>query len=100
MKFFSALHQTQMRLRPPKKISTPYGGRISFIMPGKNRLMIHLKDKQKIRVRKRWSQVSSIFILIQICNSPVQMKLFKFIFCYLNSGYDINRLHIFFFQFL
>ncbi|MCP9263865.1 Chitin synthase 1 [Dirofilaria immitis] len=43
----SALHQTDMRLRPPKKISTPYGGRLNYIMPGKNRLMIHLKDKQK-----------------------------------------------------
>ncbi|EJD73888.1 chitin synthase [Loa loa] len=60
----SALHQTQMRLRSPKKISTPYGGRLSFIMPGKNRLMIHLKDKQKIRIRKRWSQVMYLYYLL------------------------------------
>ncbi|CAG9533278.1 unnamed protein product [Cercopithifilaria johnstoni] len=60
----SALHQTQMRLKPPKKISTPYGGRLSFIMPGKNRLMIHLKDKQKIRLRKRWSQVMYLYYLL------------------------------------
>uniref|UniRef100_A0A915Q6U5 chitin synthase n=1 Tax=Setaria digitata TaxID=48799 RepID=A0A915Q6U5_9BILA len=60
----SALHQTQMKLRPPKKTSTPYGGRLSFIMPGKNRLMIHLKDKQKIRVRKRWSQVMYLYYLL------------------------------------
>uniref|UniRef100_A0A8R1TKH3 chitin synthase n=1 Tax=Onchocerca volvulus TaxID=6282 RepID=A0A8R1TKH3_ONCVO len=60
----SALHQTQIRLRPPKKISTPYGGRLSFIMPGKNKLMIHLKDKQKIRVRKRWSQVMYLYYLL------------------------------------
>ncbi|VBB27485.1 unnamed protein product, partial [Acanthocheilonema viteae] len=60
----SALHQTQMRLKPPKKISTPYGGRLNFIMPGRNRLMIHLKDKQKIRVRKRWSQVMYLYYLL------------------------------------
>uniref|UniRef100_A0A1I8EVD1 chitin synthase n=1 Tax=Wuchereria bancrofti TaxID=6293 RepID=A0A1I8EVD1_WUCBA len=60
----SALHQTQMKLKAPKKISTPYGGRLSFIMPGKNRLMIHLKDKQKIRVRKRWSQVMYLYYLL------------------------------------
>nr|CTP81200.1 BMA-CHS-2 [Brugia malayi] len=60
----SALHQTQMKLKSPKKISTPYGGRLSFIMPGKNRLTIHLKDKQKIRVRKRWSQVMYLYYLL------------------------------------
>ncbi|VDN06264.1 unnamed protein product [Thelazia callipaeda] len=60
----SALHQTQMKLRPPKKMLTPYGGRLSFIMPGKNRLMIHLKDKQKIRLRKRWSQVMYLYYLL------------------------------------
>ncbi|KAM3718282.1 Chitin synthase [Dirofilaria immitis] len=60
----SALHQTDMRLRPPKKISTPYGGRLNYIMPGKNRLMIHLKDKQKIRIRKRWSQVMYLYYLL------------------------------------
>uniref|UniRef100_A0A0R3RRN4 chitin synthase n=1 Tax=Elaeophora elaphi TaxID=1147741 RepID=A0A0R3RRN4_9BILA len=60
----SALHQTQMRLKQPKKIPTPYGGRLSFIMPGKNRLMIHLKDKQKIRMRKRWSQVMYLYYLL------------------------------------
>lgn len=53
----SAVHQTQMRLKTPKKAATPYGGRISYVLPGKNRLTIHLKDKNKIRHRKRWSQV-------------------------------------------
>ncbi|KAK6046965.1 hypothetical protein COOONC_15531, partial [Cooperia oncophora] len=52
----SAVHQTQMRLRPPKKILTPYGGRLQYILPGKNKLTVHLKDKNKIRHRKRWSQ--------------------------------------------
>lgn len=36
----------------------PYGGRLTYILPGNNSLTIHLKDKNKIRIRKRWSQVS------------------------------------------
>lgn len=50
-----------MRLKTPKKCVTPYGGRLSYILPGKNRLNIHLKDKTKIRQRKRWSQVRLYF---------------------------------------
>lgn len=46
-----------MRLKPPKKVKTPYGGRLQYILPGKNKLTVHLKDKNKIRHRKRWSQV-------------------------------------------
>uniref|UniRef100_A0A914R1G3 chitin synthase n=1 Tax=Panagrolaimus davidi TaxID=227884 RepID=A0A914R1G3_9BILA len=60
----SAVHQTQMRLKQPKKYSTPYGGRISYILPGKNRLTIHLKNKDQIRLRKRWSQVMYLYYLL------------------------------------
>ncbi|KAK6044814.1 hypothetical protein COOONC_17681, partial [Cooperia oncophora] len=60
----SAVHQTQMRLRPPKKIVTPYGGRLQYILPGKNKLTVHLKDKNKIRHRKRWSQVMYLYYLL------------------------------------
>ncbi|XP_052072416.1 uncharacterized protein LOC127710528 [Mytilus californianus] len=37
--------------------TTPYGGRISWSLPGENTLVLHLKDKTKIRNKKRWSQV-------------------------------------------
>uniref|UniRef100_A0A1I7XD52 chitin synthase n=1 Tax=Heterorhabditis bacteriophora TaxID=37862 RepID=A0A1I7XD52_HETBA len=60
----SAVHQTQMRLKPPKKTKTPYGGRLYYILPGKNKLTIHLKDKNKIRHRKRWSQVMYLYYLL------------------------------------
>ncbi|PAV79546.1 hypothetical protein WR25_20899 isoform B [Diploscapter pachys] len=60
----SAVHQTQVRLKSPKKMKTPYGGRISYIMPGKNKLTVHLKDKHKIRHRKRWSQVMYLYYLL------------------------------------
>ncbi|VDN55363.1 unnamed protein product [Dracunculus medinensis] len=60
----SAVHQTQMRLKTPKKISTPYGGQIIYILPGKNRMIIHLKNSQKVRKRKRWSQVMYLYYLL------------------------------------
>ena len=41
----------------PIKYPTPYGGQLVWILPGKTRLTVHLKDKNKIRHRKRWSQV-------------------------------------------
>ncbi|KHN79259.1 Chitin synthase 2 [Toxocara canis] len=59
----SAVHQTQMRLKTPKKTTTPYGGRISYVLPGKNRMTLHLKDKMKIRHRKRWSQMYNILVI-------------------------------------
>ncbi|KAK3570402.1 hypothetical protein QTP86_019282, partial [Hemibagrus guttatus] len=42
-----------------KIISTPYGGRLEYTLPKGNTMMVHLKDKQLIRHKKRWSQVSS-----------------------------------------
>ena len=53
----SHVHQTNIRIRPPKKYPTPYGGRLEWILPGKTKMYAHLKDKSKIRHRKRWSQV-------------------------------------------
>lgn len=53
-----------MRLKPPLKFSTPYGGRLTYTLPGKNRLNIHLKDKTRIRHRKRWSQVMYMYYLL------------------------------------
>ena len=37
---------------------TPYGGRLEWTLPGGNPLIVHLKDKTKIRHKKRWSQVN------------------------------------------
>jgi hypothetical protein len=54
----SHVHNTHVRLRPPKKVPTPYGGKLIWTLPGKTKLVTHLKDKQKIRHKKRWSQVS------------------------------------------
>ena len=39
-----------------KKVSTPYGGQLIWALPEGTHMVVHLKDKQKIRAKKRWSQ--------------------------------------------
>jgi chitin synthase len=53
----SLVHETEIHVKPPKKYPTPYGGRLVWTLPGKTKMIAHLKDKSKIRHRKRWSQV-------------------------------------------
>ncbi|XP_061384873.1 chitin synthase chs-2 isoform X2 [Danaus plexippus] len=60
----SEVHQTIIRVRPPKKYPAPYGGRLSWVLPGKTKMICHLKDKSKIRHRKRWSQVMYMYYLL------------------------------------
>ncbi|KAJ4947808.1 hypothetical protein JOQ06_009840 [Pogonophryne albipinna] len=45
-------------------IETPYGGRLMFVMPEGNMLYIHLKDKDLIRNKKRWSQIMYMYYLL------------------------------------
>ncbi|XP_076751332.1 chitin synthase chs-2 [Xylocopa sonorina] len=49
---------------PPIKCPTPYGGQLIWNLPGKTCLTVHLKDKNKIRHRKRWSQVMYMYYLL------------------------------------
>lgn len=49
---------------PPTKYPTPYGGQLVWNLPGKTCLTVHLKDKNKIRHRKRWSQVYLNIIIL------------------------------------
>ncbi|XP_067661074.1 chitin synthase chs-2-like [Haliotis asinina] len=51
-------------LDPPVKTATPYGGRLVFSLPGENKLIVHLKHKDKIRIKKRWSQVMYMYYLL------------------------------------
>ncbi|XP_076658040.1 chitin synthase chs-2 [Halictus rubicundus] len=48
----------------PTKYPTPYGGQLIWTLPGKTRLTVHLKDKNRIRHRKRWSQVMYMYYLL------------------------------------
>ncbi|KAF8793908.1 Chitin synthase chs-2 like protein [Argiope bruennichi] len=41
---------------PPIKVPTPYGGRLIWRLLGDNALVVHLKNKELIRHKKRWSQ--------------------------------------------
>ena len=51
-------------IQPPEKTATPYGGRLTWIMPGHTRMVVHMKDKNKMRHRKRWSQVGFVLRII------------------------------------
>ena len=59
---FRSIHETQLVLPPPAKIPTPYGGQLTWTLPGGNLLYVHIKDKNKIRHKKRWSQVTGIVL--------------------------------------
>lgn len=91
----SEVHLANIRLRPPKKFPTPYGGRLEWTLPGKNKMICHLKDKSKIRHRKRWSQVRNILqenknlFLIYICELSAYVNFLKHL-CKYNFG-----LHLF-----
>ncbi|XP_011253680.2 chitin synthase chs-2 [Camponotus floridanus] len=54
----------RMHYTPPIKYPTPYGGRLAWTLPGKTQLIVHLKDNNKIRHRKRWSQVMYMYYLL------------------------------------
>ncbi|XP_055854071.1 chitin synthase chs-2 [Episyrphus balteatus] len=53
-----------MKLKPPMKIETPYGGRLVWTLPGRTKMIAHLKNKDKIRHKKRWSQVMYMYYLL------------------------------------
>ena len=53
-----SVHRVNITLEAPLLYTTPYGGRLQWTMPGGNKLIMHLKDKMKIRIKKRWSQVN------------------------------------------
>ncbi|XP_013395958.1 uncharacterized protein LOC106163037 [Lingula anatina] len=54
-------------------IRTPYGGRIEIKMENTT-LYVHLKDKDKIRHRKRWSQVMYMYYLLLYNTKKSQIK--------------------------
>lgn len=51
-----------VKIAPADMMPTPYGGRLVYQLPGGTKLVVHLKDKQKIRHRKRWSQVRKLVV--------------------------------------
>ena len=53
----SSVLESEVAMPPPVVTPTPYGGRLTWILPGNTIFVAHLKDKSKIRHLKRWSQV-------------------------------------------
>ena len=51
-------------LKAPQTVLTPYGGRLTWLLPGGTKLIAHLKDKEKIRHKKRWSQCMYMYYLL------------------------------------
>ncbi|CAH1276161.1 unnamed protein product [Diabrotica balteata] len=60
----SKVHAVNCKIKPPTVYSTPYGGRLEWTLPGKTKMIAHLKDKAKIRAKKRWSQVMYMYYLL------------------------------------
>ncbi|XP_076090328.1 chitin synthase chs-2-like [Mytilus galloprovincialis] len=60
----NAILKKHIELRKPRIISSPYGAQLVFLLPGNNLMYVHLKDKNKIRHRKRWSQVMYMYYLL------------------------------------
>lgn len=52
------------QVKPPKKYPTPHGGRLVWVLPGKTKIVCHLKDKDLIRHKKRWSQCMYMYYLL------------------------------------
>ncbi|XP_065572052.1 chitin synthase chs-2-like isoform X2 [Artemia franciscana] len=70
------VHGVHMRIRAPKKVPTPYGGRLIYTLPGKTKIIIHLKDKDKIRHKKRWSQCMYMYYLLgyKLMDQPIDVN--------------------------
>nr|QCI31493.1 chitin synthase [Grandidierella japonica] len=69
------VHQTSIKIKPPSRIPTPYGGRLVWTLPGKTKIVAHLKDKDKIRHKKRWSQVMYMYYLLgfKLMDQPISV---------------------------
>ncbi|KAI3387050.1 hypothetical protein SNEBB_001269 [Seison nebaliae] len=53
-----------MRMTPPTLTPAPYGGRLTWKLPGGNLLKVHLKDRLKTQRRKRWSIVMCLYYVL------------------------------------
>ena len=60
----SFVHCRNIKVKAPKRYPTPYGGRLVWTLPGKTKIVCHLKDKAKIRHKKRWSQCMYMYYLL------------------------------------
>ncbi|KAL7841832.1 hypothetical protein SRHO_G00255230 [Serrasalmus rhombeus] len=64
----------------------PYGCRLQYTLPQGNTLIVHFKDKHRIRHKKRWSQVSKRSRLRQ-------HRTLGIMYLYFLLGWRLNRPH-------
>ncbi|KAK2920718.1 chitin synthase chs-1-like [Channa argus] len=64
MNMGKGLFSKQQQIPDQKLVRTPYGGRMVVTMPHGNSLVVHFKDKNLIRHKKRWSQVMYLYYLL------------------------------------
>ncbi|XP_026203077.1 chitin synthase chs-1-like [Anabas testudineus] len=64
MNIDKGLFRKQQQIPDQKLVRTPYGGRVVVTMPHGNILVVHFKDKELIRNKKRWSQVMYMYYLL------------------------------------
>ncbi|XP_041374203.1 chitin synthase chs-2-like [Gigantopelta aegis] len=75
-----SVYPSNVKLDSPLKVPTPYGGRLEYALPGQCVLMVHLKNKDKVRIKKRWSQVMYMYYLLSyklVCKSDNSKVLDK-----------------------
>ncbi|TRY79649.1 hypothetical protein TCAL_06588 [Tigriopus californicus] len=60
----SYVHGRNVMVKPPTKYPAPHGGRLVWTLPGKTKIVCHLKDKDLIRHKKRWSQCMYMYYLL------------------------------------
>ena len=72
----TAVHDFPVTLRPPKKITTSYGGQLQWTLPGGNRCTVHLKDPNLVRSGERWSQVMALYLILghKIMQMPTDVE--------------------------
>ncbi|KAM4725668.1 chitin synthase chs-2-like [Anableps anableps] len=56
--------EVQQQIPDQAIIKTPYGARLIVEMPHGNNIVVHFKDKELIRNKKRWSQVMYLYYLL------------------------------------
>uniref|UniRef100_A0A3Q2SPE7 chitin synthase n=1 Tax=Fundulus heteroclitus TaxID=8078 RepID=A0A3Q2SPE7_FUNHE len=56
--------KVQQQIPDQTIIKTPYGARLVVVMPHENNIVVHFKDKELIRNKKRWSQVMYLYYLL------------------------------------
>uniref|UniRef100_A0A671XER4 chitin synthase n=1 Tax=Sparus aurata TaxID=8175 RepID=A0A671XER4_SPAAU len=61
---FTEFFKKHQQIPDQTVVRTPYGGRLVITMPHGNNIVVHFKDKELIRHKKRWSQIMYLYYLL------------------------------------